>query len=441
MPTKLTMPRLSDTMTTGKIIEWKKKVGDKVEPGDVLAEIESDKATMEFEAFEEGILLEILVPSGGTAPVGEVLAILGEVGTVPLESQPTSFRQESKSIETENKDLQKKTEEIKKVEGVDVPPKDVQKISPLTLKDKKETVVREPSSRILASPLALRLAAELGVDLTQVKGSGPDGRIIREDIERYAKMKEQTPHPISVPSPTPPKIQSPKQPTSSEGTILELTQMRSAIARRMAEGWQTPMFTLTMDIRMDAVEQIREQWKELGKSVVPTINDFVLCAVSRALHQYPQMNVSFRENSIVQYHDVHVAFAVALPEGLITPVIFHADKKSLSQIAEESKQLIDKAFAKKLQIEEFSGSTFTISNLGKMDIEHFTAIVNPPEAGILAIGRVREAVVVRGGEIAIEQRMYVTLSADHRAIDGAMGAEFLGIVRKFLEHPISLILD
>lgn len=442
MPINLTMPRLSDTMVTGKVIEWKKKVGDKIEPGDVLAEIESDKATMEFEAFEEGILLEIRVPAGSTAPVGEVLAVLGEIGesSVEIKSTSTKPEEEKSEITEEKKSVAKKKSEkevTKTVKETSIPQTSQMEPS----KNVLLTPSQEAKHRIFASPLALRMAAEYGIDLSKVKGTGTDGRITRADIERMVQNQVSGTTQESVKPPT--KQQEPitHQIPSLEGVATELSQMRAAIARRMAEGWQTPMFTITMDIRMDAIVQIREQWKTFEENQVPTINDFVIWAVSRALTQYPKMNVSFQNQSIIQHQEVNVGFAVALPDGLITPVIFNANKKSLIQIAQETRILIEKALARKLQPEEFSNSTFTISNLGKMEVEHFTAIVNPPEAGILAIGRIREAVVVQNGKMTIENRMYVTLSADHRAVDGAMGAEFVKIVKRYLENPVALILN
>lgn len=442
MATNLTMPRLSDTMTTGKILEWKKKVGDKIEPGDVLAEIESDKATMEFEAFEEGTLLEIRVPAGSSAPIGEVLAVLGELN----ESTTQETLQSSKQpVKEEIKPAKKETPK-QKVPAVKKAIEEVQDITesvkPIVTVLKVETPKIGTTSRIFASPLALRMAAELGVDIQSVRGTGPDGRITRTDIENASanSSSKTTKVPPSIPKKQ--ELIRPETSPMSQRTdqVIEMSQMRSAIARRMSEGWQSPMFTVTMDMKMDNIVTIREQWKGISDSSIPTINDFIICAVSKALAEFPRMNVSFRDYLIIQHNEIHVAFAVALNDGLITPVLFHSDKKSLVQIAQETKILVEKAFSKKLAPEEFSGSTFTISNLGKLEVEHFTAIVNPPEAGILAIGRVRDAVIAVDGEIAIEKRMFVTLSADHRAVDGATGAEFLLVVKKYLENPISLII-
>ncbi len=431
MSMNLTMPRLSDTMTTGKVLSWNKKVGDRVQPGDVLAEIESDKATMEFEAFDEGILLEIRVPAGEAVAIGTILAVLGEA-TESIPATPPTAKPELIPVVIEILKPAPVPEVIKPVE-----------VKPVEQLEKQNTLPTPPESgRILASPIALRLAAELAIDLRQIQGSGPDGRITRVDVETAAG-KNPTPLPIiaTVAKPTE-NLTEPSATKSIEpstATSEPLSQMRSAIARRMTEGWQTPMFTVAMEIAMDRVVDLRQQWKSIGTEVVPSINDFIVSACAKALRKFPRVNASYAGDKILLHETQDIAIAVSLDDGLITPVIRNAGSLSLHEIASEAKRLSNLAREHKLQPEEFSGSTFTISNLGMYDVIHFTAIVNPPEAAILAVGSIREVPISNSGTISFSQRMVVTLSGDHRVIDGATGAQFLKEVKKTLESPVSLL--
>ena len=440
MATLLTMPRLSDTMTTGKILDWKKKVGDIIEPGDVLAEIESDKATMEFEAFEEGVLLEIRVPAGQSAPIGETLAVLGEAGESTAATESIPIPPPIAIVEPKAEPKLKKEVVPPKPTPIPVP---VPTAPPTAAPAPVEHVATD---RLIASPIAMRLAAEKGIDLRAIHGSGPDGRITRTDVEQATTQVVQPIRPIAaveVPKTTPPPSTHPllpKELPAARSDAEPMSQMRSAIARRMTEGWQSPMFTVTVEVGMDRVVELRSQWKEIGSEVVPSVNDFIVAACARALQEYPKVNASYAGEAI-QYHDHQdIGIAVALDDGLITPVIRNAGSLTVPQIAVEAKRLSEKAKAKKLQPEEFSGSTFTISNLGMFDVVHFTAIVNPPEAAILAVGSVREVPVANHGELSIEHRMLMTISGDHRVIDGATGARFLNAVKRWLESPLALIV-
>ncbi|MDK9698839.1 MAG: 2-oxo acid dehydrogenase subunit E2 [bacterium] len=442
MATNLTMPRLSDTMTTGKILNWKVKPGDKIEPGSVLAEIESDKATMEFEAFEEGVILEIRVPAGESAPVGEVLAVLGEAGEVVA---PVTAKQEEKKPEAKKETKAAKSEPKAKKEEPKPVPAPVPTPTPAVVPAPVQPVAEATSSRLVASPVAMRLAMEMGVDLRAVAGTGPDGRITRADVEAAVGKVPPPQRPVA-PAPAPKLAVAPLAPAPMKTTAPAIThtgtepmsQMRTAIARRMSDGWQAPMFTVTVEAKMDRIVDLRSQWKHLeGKS--PSINDFIVAACARALQVYPQVNASFAGDAITYHEQQDIAIAVALDDGLITPVIRNAGKKSLKEIADTARELSEKAKAKKLQPEEFSGSTFTVSNLGMFDVVHFTAIVNPPEAAILAVGSVREIPCVVDGELSIERRMLMTISGDHRVIDGATGAKFLNEVKRLLETPLALL--
>lgn len=418
--TVIKMPLMSDTMTEGKIIQWNKKVGDKVKSDDALAEVETDKATMDVVGYEEGTLLYIAVEAGNAAKVNDMIAIVGKEGT-----DVTAFVEAQKSgkgnpPKTEKENAQPEQEQ-----------KNAQPVAP----DNQSSSTEE--GRIKASPLAKKLAAEKGIDISKIQGSGDGGRIVKKDVDEFvpAAAPQEQGKKTAEAKPVQPFLQ-----IGQEGyEDIPNSQMRKTIARRLGESkFQAPHFYLTMEINMDNAITSRKAINEVSPAKV-SFNDLVIKACAMALRQHPAVNSSWMGDFIRQNKHVHIGSAVAVPEGLIVPVIRFADQKSLSQIAADASQLYEKARNKKLQPEEFSGNTFTISNLGMMDIEEFTAIINPPDSAILAVGRIKEVVVKKGEGFGVANVMKVTLSCDHRSVDGAVGAAFLQTVKKFLENPVTML--
>ncbi|MCS7298071.1 MAG: dihydrolipoamide acetyltransferase family protein [Bacteroidia bacterium] len=397
------MPRLSDTMTEGVIARWLKKVGDVVRPGDLLAEIETDKATMEFEAPVGGVLLHIGVPEGKPVPIGEIIAIIGKP-----DEDINLLLQRSASAGPSSSPSQSSALQISP--AFPSPPE----------------ISLSEGERLKASPLAKAIAREKGIDLRKVSGTGEGGRVIRRDVEAYIAQQTE----ISAPSPLP-----------TPYTDQPLTQMRKTIARRLTTSVQeAPHFYLTISVNMEHAAQWRERLNLLS-DVKISFNDFIIKACALALRRHPLLNASWMGETIRLHHEIHIGFAVAVEEGLIVPVIRHADRKGLSDIARETQALAEKARQRKIAPEEYTGSTFSISNLGMFGIEEFTAIINPPEAAILAVGAIQPTVIAKeDGEIKVERRMHLTLSCDHRVIDGATGARFLQTLRELLEVPERLLL-
>lgn len=429
------MPRLSDTMEEGTVAKWHKKVGDKVNEGDLLAEIETDKATMDFEAFQEGVLLHIGVEEGATAAVDSILAILGEKGE-DISSylngdgdDSGSDKKDSDSDKKENKaDKDEKSEEDDKPgdgKKKDDSPDDQEKDS---LKDKssdKDNASSDDSSRLKASPLAKKLAEDKGIDIKKVKGSGEGGRIVKTDIENYKESSATTPTLAGA---------------EESYEEVSVSQMRKTIAKRLAESkFSAPHFYLTMDIDMDAAIAARKSINEVAETKV-SFNDIVLKATAVALKKHPKVNSSWLGDKIRYNHHVHIGVAVAVDEGLLVPVVRNADLKGLNTINTEVKDFAEKARNKKLQPSDWEGNTFTISNLGMFGIEEFTAIINPPDSCILAIGAIKAVPVVKNGAVVPGNVMRVTLSCDHRVVDGATGSAFLQSVKGILENPLSLLL-
>jgi pyruvate dehydrogenase E2 component (dihydrolipoamide acetyltransferase) len=421
---EIRMPLLSDTMTEGKIVSWNKKVGDFVKSDDVLADVETDKATMEVVGYEEGTLLYVGVEAGSAAKINEIIAIVGKAGTdvsayVAAEKSGANAGAATTQPTTDNGP--QTTEQ------------------PQTANDQPSTA---SDQRIKASPLAKKLAAEKGIDLTKVSGSGDNGRITKKDVDGYVPSVAPATAAPAAKTATAPAATAPAfTAVGQEGhTDVELTQMRKVIARRLGESkFTAPHFYLTMEINMDNAIPARAAMNEVSPVKI-SFNDMVIKACAMALRQHPAVNSSWMGEFIRQNHHIHIGSALALPEGLIVPVIRFADQKSLSQIAADAKQLYGKAKDKKLQPAEFSGNTFTISNLGMMDIEQFTAIINPPDSAILAVGAIKEVVVKKGDGFGIANIMKVTLSCDHRSVDGAVGASFLQTVKKFLENPVTMLV-
>lgn len=398
------MPKLSDTMTDGTVAAWHKKVGDKVKSGDLLAEIETDKATMEFESFQDGVLLYIGVEKGGSAPVDSVLAILGKEGE-DFKALLESAQQTKPAAKEELKTEEKKTETVvTKTETVPV----------------VESVLTSSSSngRVKASPLAKSLAKEKGINLTMVKGTGDGGRIIKKDIEGF-------------------KGGSGGAITAVESfTEVAVSNMRKTIARRLSESKNgAPHFYLTMAIDMDQCIASRKAYNELTGEKI-SFNDMVLKAVAMSLRKHPNVNSSWLGDKIRYNNHIHIGVAVAVPDGLVVPVVKFADHKTFSQISAEVKAFAQKAKDKKIQPADMEGNTFSISNLGMFGIDEFTAIINPPDACILAIGGISQTPVVKNGAVVPGNIMKVTLSCDHRVVDGATGAEFLNTLKLMLENPV-----
>ncbi len=409
------MPKLSDTMTEGVVAEWHKKVGEQVETGEVLAEIETDKATMEFESFQDGVLLHIGVDKGATAAVDSILAILGEAG------EDVSGLLAAESAAPAEAAAPAPTPTPAPVAPTPAPaaPAPVAAVAaPVAA-----PVVPLPSSngKVKASPLAARLAAERSIDLGRVTGSGEGGRIVKRDIEAY----------VPTPSGGLGAVES--------STDTPVSQMRKTIARRLAESkFTAPHFYLKLSVEMDAAVEARKAINAQD-GVKVSFNDMVVKAVSLALKKHPAVNSAWMDTHIRTNDHVHIGVAVAVEDGLLVPVVRHADRKSLTEIGAEVKEYAGKARDKKLQPSDWEGNTFTISNLGMFGIEDFTAIINPPDACILAVGGISDVPVVRDGQVVPGKIMKLTLSCDHRAVDGAMGAAFLQEVKSLLEHPVRML--
>ncbi len=415
------MPRLSDTMEVGVIAGWHKQVGDTVKKGDVLADIETDKATMELESYKNGTLLYIGAEKGEKIPVNGLLCVIGEKGKVDIDAIVAAAKAgNSSSTQTTAATAPTTSNPIAAAPVVDTLATTPTLATPMT------------NGRIKASPLAKKIAQDKGVDLASLRGSGDGGRIIKADLDNVAASGKSTPVVNTAPVYT--------GQTTEGFTDIPNSQMRGVIARRLAESkFSAPHFYLKMEINMDQAIAARTQLNEVSPVKV-SFNDFVIKAVALALRQHPAVNASWMGDKIRRYHHVHVGVAVAIEDGLIVPVVRFADNKTLPQIAAEAKELAAKAKSKKLQPNEFTGNTFTISNLGMMDIDEFTAIINPPDSCILAVGRISEKIVRKADGFAATQVMKVTLSCDHRSVDGASGAAFLQTVKKFLENPIQLFL-
>jgi pyruvate dehydrogenase E2 component (dihydrolipoamide acetyltransferase) len=429
------MPRLSDTMTEGVIAGWHKKLGDDVKKGDVLADIETDKATMELESYKNGKLLYQGAKPGEKVAVNDLLCIIGEEGKVDVDAIVAASKGGGTVQSSETK-----------VQSQDGQEGQIGETGQTTQTTQTQTPIQElqsgSDSRIKASPLAKRLAKEKGIDLSKVQGTGDNGRITKTDIDNF--KPQQQPATGSQPSATTQPVSQSANPLFASGqeghTDTPVSQMRKVIAKRLSESkFGAPHFYLTMEINMDNAMAARAQMNEVS-DVKISFNDMIVKATAMALRKHPAVNSSWMGDFIRQYQHINVGVAVAIEDGLIVPVIKFADQKTLSQIAAETKELAGKARNKKLQPNEFSGNTFTISNLGMMDIEEFTAIINPPDSAIMAVGRIKEIVVKRGEGFSVSNVMKITLSCDHRSVDGAVGAGFLQTFKKYLENPVTMLV-
>jgi len=473
---KVVLAKLSPTMEEGTIVKWTKKEGDPVKQGDVLAEIETDKANMEMEALGSGVLRKILVPAGGKAPIGALIGVIAEPNediepliakegakaggaakpaaasapAAPAPAAPAPGPAKAAADATAKAAPADQSASVASAaQTPPVPPAPAPAPAPASA---APTGPASPATggdggRVKASPLARSMAAHQNIDLSSVAGSGPGGRIIKRDIESWAGPRpgaaapaRSAGAPASRPSSAPASRPAPPAPSITPGQELPLSNMRKTIAKRLSESkFTSPHYYVTVEIDMDGAVDLRDQIQRLEEGKV-SFNDLVVKACARALTRFPMVNASWGGDKIVTHADVNIGIAVAIPDGLITPVVRNADRKSILDIASEVRDLATRARDRKLKPEEFTGSTFTISNLGMFDVEAFTAIINPPDSAILAVGAVRKVPVVDGETIRPGHRMKVTMSSDHRVIDGALAAQFLAEVRRLLEAPVGLLL-
>ncbi|WP_298490175.1 dihydrolipoamide acetyltransferase family protein [uncultured Chloroflexus sp.] len=437
---EVTMPRLSDTMSEGTVGRWLKKIGDPIAVGDIIAEIETDKATMELEAFEAGVLQQILVPEGQTVPIGQPIAIIGD-SSAPVVAAPAAPAPAAAAPTTATP-----APAPAAPAAVAVPP------TPVTV------ATADENGRIKASPVARRLAEELGIDLRQVVGTGPGGRIIKENVEEFAARRgtaAPAPTPVATPTPAPVAAPAPapapaptRTPALAPAPTLAgaepLSRMRKAIARAMNESKPgVPHIYLTIEVHVDALMALRDQIAASGTRV--SVNDLVVKAAAKALAKVPAVNTSFSQTAdgqpgIVRHSQINIGVAVALDDGLMAPVVRDADKKSISVISAEIRDMALRAREGKIKQNELEGATFQVTNLGMFGIVEFGSIISVPQAASLAVGAVRKVPVVRDDQIVIGQVMNLTLSADHRIVDGAVAAQYLQELRKLLEAPMTIIV-
>ena len=442
MITKVLMPKLSDAMETGKVIKWLKKEGDPVKGGDVIAEIETDKANVEIEAFGGGVLRKIVVGEGGQVPVGDMIGVIadpaddiGAVATAAPAPAPAAATAPAPA------------------KPAPLPPMESYRSAPATHMVVPMSAAPGQAAgrdgRIKASPLARKVAAQSGVDLRLLQGTGPGGRIVRRDVESVATAPRPASAPAAVaaaparqaaPAPVRPQFIIPSR-TEAEFEDKALSPMRAAIAKRMPlSKAPVPHFYVTSEASMDRAWALRAELNALEGQPKISVTDMVIKACALALLKNPGVNAQLQGQSIRVFHRAHIGIAVALDEGLITPVLRDCDAKPLAQIAVEARDLAERARGGKLRAQEFSGATFSVSNLGMYDVEEFSAIINPPEGAILAVGSVLEKPVAEGGQIRVGRRMKMTISCDHRVMDGAMGARFLQDVKRLLEEPLRLLV-
>ncbi len=450
MATKVHMEALSPTMEEGQIVKWLKSEGDEVSNGDVLAEVETDKATMELVARGDGILRRILVEEGGNAPVGEVIAVIaaededisefegggddGDDGEADDEEEASKADAESDDDEDESDD-----EDEEEAEKKDAPEEDAEEddeaAEPEAVRDDEPEVAADPAAdgeRIKASPLARRLAEEEGLKLSDIQGSGPGGRIVKRDVEEAVEAGAAAEEaPAEVPTFAPE--------SEEDYEDIPLSQMRKAIAKRLVQSiGPVPHFFLTMDVDMTRAVEARARVNAMLESegVKVSFNDIILKATAMALKKHPECNAHWGGDHVRRFNRVHLGVAVAVEDGLITPIVRDAHLKGLAHIAQEVRELAGRARKKRLKPDEYTGATFSVSNLGMFGIEEFTAVINPPEAGILAVGGMEERPVVVDGELDVQTRMKITMSCDHRVIDGAQGSRFLQTLKAILEEPL-----
>ena len=445
----ITMPRMSDTMTEGKLVSWLKKEGDAVKSGDVLAEVETDKATMELESYVDGTLLHIGIQEGSSVPVNSVIAVIGKPGedfksllnggSGTPEKKTEDASAPARAIENSDSETKPelKTESPKEdAPKVETPKEDAPKVESAP---KTEAVEANADHRMKASPLAKKMAEDKGVDISHLTGSGDAGRIVRKDVEAALQQSVTDSQTQTKPETAQPQKAAQSVPAQGAYEDITLSSMRKTIARRLGESMFTaPHFYLTVEVNMDKNMEFRKQIMELSGEKV-SFNDIIIKAAAAALRKHPKVNASWMEDKIRQYSYINIGVAMAVEDGLLVPVIRNADSKGITEISKEVKNFAELAKNKKLQPADWEGNTFSISNLGMFGIEEFTAIINPPDACILAVGAIREVPVVEKGLIKIGNVMKLTLSCDHRVVDGAIGAQFLQTLKKYLEQPMNML--
>jgi pyruvate dehydrogenase E2 component (dihydrolipoamide acetyltransferase) len=450
MSTKVVMEALSPTMEEGRLVEWKKQEGEAVAVGDVLAEVETDKAVMELVARAGGTLLKHIVEAGATVPVSEPVAVIGEPGEESGADGKRTRGTESPRAsgapgQQASQEAQATQPAPNRNQPTSMPPAPPARAATESSRAPAPSPARpsataagatraETTGRLKASPLARRIAAERGLDLGAVAGSGPEGRIVARDLET---APSRVPFPSVGSAVTAPQLRSPDAPAAGGAayTDVPLTQIRKTIAKRLAQSiGPIPTFYLTSEVDMERVAEARA-----ALETKVSFNDIIIKAVALALRQHPACNAWWQDDHIRYWNEIHVSMAVAVDEGLITPVIRHTDAKTLRQIAAESQDLAARARERRLQPEEYTGGTFSVSNLGMLEIDEFTAIINPPEAGILAVGRITQKPVAHEDAVALRRRLRLTMSCDHRVIDGATGAQFLKTLKTMLENPLALV--
>ncbi len=460
MATKVVIEALSPTMEEGRLVEWKKQEGEPVAVGDVLAEVETDKAVMELVARAGGTLLKHIVEAGATVPVAEPVAVIGEPGEAAGEGEKrgggeADGKRGSGAAGQRSGAPQGTQPAPGRDQPTSMPPappaqaatESTARAAQPRAAEHRGAAQAPPTAgtRVKASPLARKIAAERGVDLGSLAGSGPEGRIVARDLEATPAAAVQPPS-TGAPLPRRPAAPLPGGPAFTD---VPLTQIRKTIARRLSQSLgPIPTFYLTTEVDMERVWEAREALKTAGQrgrgaqgqEVSVSFNDIIIKAVAMALRHHPECNAWWQDDHIRYWNEVHVSMAVAVEEGLITPVIRHADQKGLHQIASEARDLAARARERRLKPEEYTGGTFSVSNLGMLDIDEFTAVINPPETGILAVGRNAPPVVSQDGQVSISRRMRLTMSCDHRVIDGATGARFLQTLKGMLENPLAIVL-
>ena len=438
MITRVVLAKLSPTMEEGTIVKWSKKEGDAIKVGDVLAEIETDKANMEMEALGSGVLRKILVQAGGKAPIGSLIGVIADanedISAMLAEAAKAAPAASPQPAPAAAAPAAPAPAPAPRPAAQAAPPPAAAQPPPAPALAAVPAPAAAPGGRVKSSPLARAIAAQKNVPLTLVAGSGPGGRIIKRDVEGYIA----SPRPAAgAPAAARPAAPVPAVPA---GTAIPVSNIRRVIAKRLSESaFTAPHFYVTVEIDMDAAVSLREQLIR-AEEIKLSYNDLVVKACAKALTRFPTVNASWTGETIQTHADVHVGIAVSIPDGLITPVVRNADRKHVVEIAHEIKDLAARARDRKLKPEEFTGSTFTISNLGMFDVTEFTAIINPPESCILAVGAVRKQPVVKNDQLAVGHRMKVTLSSDHRVVDGALAAQYLAEVRRLLESPVSLLV-
>ena len=440
MATKVVMEALSPTMEEGRLVKWLKNEGDPVATGDILAEVETDKAVMELVARGDGVMRKRLANEGDAAPVGTLLAVIATadenidalVGSAPAAApQPAKAAEPAKAAAAESQGEASTPPQasVAAPAAPAAPAPTPTPQQPVATGNGAPTPARPSTGRMRSSPLARRLANERGVELSGIQGSGPGGRIVKKDVE------------TAVTAPKAASARPVRERSDAEFEDVPLTLIRKTIARRLAESiGPVPTFYLTAEFDMGRAAEMRASLAEIGDEYKASFNDIAIRAIALALSEHPEVNAHWMGDKIRKFNRVHIGMAVAIEDGLITPVIFDADQKSLHDISREAKDLAGRARERKLTPEQYTGSTFSVSNLGMFGIDQFTAIINPPEAGIIAIGAVESKPVVVDGQVVVRQRMRVTMSCDHRVIDGATGAKFLQTVRRYIEHPLLLVI-